>query len=150
MSLFEQYRRAAYWYFTAMAVLSLFKFSPYNPVSLWLPLAFVLVLGILRDLWEDLRRSKGDKEVNSRTLDVHNGNGKFEEKQWKDIRVGDLVRVTDGSYFPSDLLLISSSGPDGICYVETMNLDGETNLKVRSTTLGFNNDCSCMHALLAS
>lgn len=34
-------------------------------------------------------------------------------------------------YFPADLLLISSSYEDGICYVETTNLDGETNLKVK-------------------
>ncbi|XP_073384962.1 putative phospholipid-transporting ATPase 9 isoform X3 [Physcomitrium patens] len=62
-ALFEQYRRAAYWYFTAMAVLSLLPFSPYNTVSIWLPLAFVLTLGIVRELWEDLRRGQGDQEV---------------------------------------------------------------------------------------
>lgn len=131
MSLFEQYRRAAYWYFTAMAILSLLSFGPYSPISLWLPLLFVLALGILRDFAEDLRRSRGDKEVNSRPILVHTGGGQFEEKQWKHLRVGDIVKVTDGNYFPSDLLLLSSSTTDGVCYVETMNLDGETNLKVR-------------------
>jgi magnesium-transporting ATPase (P-type) len=29
------------------------------------------------------------------------------------------------------MLLISSEGIDGICYVETKNLDGETNLKLK-------------------
>ncbi|CAM6055232.1 unnamed protein product [Sphagnum tenellum] len=64
-SLFEQYRRAAYWYFTAMAALSLAPFSPYNRFSVWLPLAFVLILGILRELWEDLCRYRGDNLIQS-------------------------------------------------------------------------------------
>jgi phospholipid-translocating ATPase len=130
-SLFEQYRRAAYWYFTAMAALSLAPFSPYNRFSVWLPLAFVLILGILRELWEDLRRYRGDNLVNSRPVLVHDGEGHLLEKQWKHLFVGDIVKVMDGDYFPADLLLLSSTGPEGICYVETMNLDGETNLKVR-------------------
>ncbi len=133
-SLFEQYRRAAYWYFTAMAALSLAPFSPYNRFSVWLPLAFVLILGILRELWEDLRRYRGDNLVNSRPVLVHDGEGHLLEKQWKHLCVGDIVKVMDGDYFPADLLLLSSTGPEGICYVETMNLDGETNLKVKKLT----------------
>ena len=129
-SLYEQYRRAAYWYFTAMAVLTLSPFSPYNPISVWLPLIFVLTLGIGRELWEDLRRGRADREVNNRPVLVHTGEGRLEEKRWKFLRVGDVVKVADGDYFPADLLLLSSTGPEGVCYVETMNLDGETNLKV--------------------
>ncbi|CAM6088191.1 unnamed protein product [Calypogeia fissa] len=131
LSLFVQYRRAAYWYFTAMAILSITPFSPYSYVSVVLPLVFVLVLGLGREFWEDVRRARGDREVNSRPVQVMLDGGRVETLQWKDIQVGDLVRVTDGEYFPADLLLLCSSGPDGVCYVETKNLDGETNLKVR-------------------
>jgi hypothetical protein len=130
LALFVQYQRAAYWYFTAMAGLSLAPFAPYGAISVWLPLIFVLILGLLREAWEDLRRARGDRELNNRPIEAHDGNGKFVEKRWRDLRVGDLIRVKDGDFFPSDLLLVSSTGPDGICYVETMNLDGETNLKV--------------------
>ena len=113
-----------------MAVLTLSPFSPYNPISVWLPLIFVLSLGIGRELWEDLRRGRGDREVNNRPILVHSSDGRLEEKKWKLLCVGDVVKVMDGDYFPADLLLLSSTGPEGVCYVETMNLDGETNLKV--------------------
>ncbi|GAB2229432.1 hypothetical protein Droror1_Dr00023573 [Drosera rotundifolia] len=33
--------------------------------------------------------------------------------------------------FPADLLFLASTNADGVCYIETSNLDGETNLKIR-------------------
>ena len=37
--------------------------------------------------------------------------------------------------FPADLILIKSSDPTGVAYVETVNLDGETNLKHKRAIL---------------
>ena len=53
------------------------------------------------------------------------------ETRWKKLRVGDIIKVHKDEYFPADILLLSSSYGDGVCYVETMNLDGETNLKLK-------------------
>ena len=72
-----------------------------------------------------------DAEVNQRKIKVHKGGGDFESKEWRDLRVGDVVKVEKDHFFPADLVLLSSSYDDGICYVETMNLDGETNLKLK-------------------
>ena len=42
-----------------------------------------------------------------------------------------IVQVKDREYFPADLVLLSSTNPEGVSYIETMNLDGETNLKMK-------------------
>lgn len=71
--------------------------------------------------------------MNNRKVKVHQGEGKFSDTEWKNLRVGDIVKVEKDEFFPADLILLSSSYEDAICYVETMNLDGETNLKLKQS-----------------
>ena len=51
------------------------------------------------------------------------------EVQWRDLMVGDIIKVEDEDYFPADLMLLCSSNLDGTCYIMTSSLDGEKNLK---------------------
>jgi hypothetical protein len=41
------------------------------------------------------------------------------------------AQVTDRQQVPADLALLSAANAEGVAYVENMNLDGETNLKLR-------------------
>eukprot|EP00850_Spirogloea_muscicola_P023558 SM000367S13680 [mRNA] locus=s367:22140:28006:+ [translate_table: standard] len=130
-ALFEQFRRVANLYFLLAAVLSVTPLSPYTAGSLIAPLVIVIGFSMAKEAFEDFQRYKQDREVNTRKVSVHAGGGRFAEKQWQEIMVGDIVRVERDEFFPADLLMLSSAYPDGVCYVETMNLDGETNLKLR-------------------
>ncbi|CAL0332437.1 unnamed protein product [Lupinus luteus] len=143
-ALFEQFRRVANIYFLLAACLSASSISPFSPLSMIAPLVFVVGLSMAKEGLEDSRRFLQDVKVNHRKASIHKGDGVFGPRSWQNIMVGDIIKVEKDQFFPSDLLLLSSSYyEDGICYVETMNLDGETNLKVKrclEATLSLDND----------
>ncbi|XP_027074899.2 probable phospholipid-transporting ATPase 8 isoform X1 [Coffea arabica] len=130
-SLFEQFRRVANIYFLVVACVSFSPLAPFGATSILAPLLVVIGATMAKEGVEDWRRRKQDIEANNRKVQVYGRNQTFEETRWKNLRVGDLVKVYKDEYFPADLFLVSSSYEDGICYVETSNLDGETNLKVK-------------------
>ena len=109
----------------------------YLPIHLFffsVPFTFILILTALKELFEDIKRHRADRKENSAKTQVYNqSTGKFQEIEWKDINVGDVLKIEDGKSFPADLILVASSEPQGISYIETSNLDGETNLKIRSS-----------------
>ncbi|XP_041009039.1 probable phospholipid-transporting ATPase 8 isoform X2 [Juglans microcarpa x Juglans regia] len=129
-SLFEQFRRVANIYFLVVACVSFTPLAPYSAPSVLVPLLVVIGATMAKEGVEDWRRKKQDIEANNRKVRVYRDYS-FHETKWKKLRVGDLVKVCKDEYFPADIILLSSSYEDGICYVETMNLDGETNLKLK-------------------
>lgn len=56
---------------------------------------------------------------------------RFKKDYWKNVKVGDFVRLYNEEEIPADIIVLNTSDADGACYIETKNLDGETNLKVR-------------------
>ncbi|XP_071710472.1 probable phospholipid-transporting ATPase 4 [Rutidosis leptorrhynchoides] len=144
-ALFEQFRRVANLYFLLAALLSLTAVSPFSPFSMIAPLMFVIGVSMTKEGVENWNRFRQDLKVNMRKVLIHVGDGVFVKKPWMKLEVGDVVKVEKDNFFPADLLFLSSSYEDGICYVETMNLDGETNLKVKRSlevTLSLDNDAS--------
>mmetsp|Transcript_48314 Transcript_48314/g.35499 ORF Transcript_48314/g.35499 Transcript_48314/m.35499 type:complete len:160 (+) Transcript_48314:278-757(+) len=103
--------------------------------AILMPLAFVIVVSAVKDLFEDVQRHKSDALENNRQVLVgdFSTDGTFMKKQWRDVHVGSLVKISKDEFFPADIVLLNSSAEKGICYVETKNLDGETNLKHKSS-----------------
>ncbi|KAI9298383.1 phospholipid-translocating P-type ATPase, partial [Neoconidiobolus thromboides FSU 785] len=129
--LFEQFSNYANIFFLFTSIIQLIPdISPTNKYSTIVPLCVVLFFTGIKEVIEDYKRHKSDHETNSRKTKVLR-NEVFEELSWSEIKVGDIVRIENFENFPSDLLLLSSSEPEGLCYIETSNLDGETNLKVK-------------------
>lgn len=128
MSLLMQFKRAANIYFLWISILTLMPFSPKTPAPMIGTFTMVLVFTMLKELYEDIGRWKSDKELNNKTSLVYN-NGKWEPTYWKDIKVGDTCKIIKDEDFPADLLLTNSE--KDLVFVDTMNLDGETNLKER-------------------
>lgn len=60
---------------------------------------------------------------------------KFIEKKWSDLHVGKIIKVKKNEMIPADILIIKSSEDNGICYLETTNLDGESALKPRQALI---------------
>uniref|UniRef100_A0A8C1UB78 Phospholipid-transporting ATPase n=1 Tax=Cyprinus carpio TaxID=7962 RepID=A0A8C1UB78_CYPCA len=104
--LYSQFRRAANSFFLFIALLQ--QIPDVSPTGRWttlVPLLFILVVAAVKEVIEDLVRA-------------------FNYTR-------EVVRAANGDHLPADLIILSSSEPQGMCYIETSNLDGETNLKIR-------------------
>ncbi|KAI7829948.1 PRMT5 arginine-N-methyltransferase-domain-containing protein [Kickxella alabastrina] len=185
-NIFEQFRRAANIYFLFLLIL---QFIPAVTTGMpglsALALFTIVLLTMLKDGYEDSKRSASDKEanrapavvlgrgwINVNKLPAHmfraglfsfllndsgaegsiGGGGSISasshgapskdsapdmavdsdawlQTEWRHLHVGDIVLLHDGESVPADLVLLATSEDDGSCFIETKNLDGETNLK---------------------
>uniref|UniRef100_A0A8C5FCN5 Phospholipid-transporting ATPase n=1 Tax=Gadus morhua TaxID=8049 RepID=A0A8C5FCN5_GADMO len=117
--LYEQIRRAANAFFLFIALMQQIPdVSPTGRYTTLVPLIFILTVAGIKEIIEDYKRHKADNTVNNK-------------KTTGNVAVGDIVKVTNGQHLPADMVIVSSSEPQAMCYTETSNLDGETNLKIR-------------------
>lgn len=121
----------AYVYFLVLVALNQIpQLGVFSPAASVLPLAFVLGVTAIKDAYEDWRRHRADRTENNRFGSVLVGS-EFQPRPWKSIRVGEVVRVNANETLPCDMVLLSTADPTGVAYVQTINLDGESNLKTR-------------------
>ena len=130
--LYDQFSKYANLFFLFTACIQQIQgVSPTNRFGTVIPLSIVLLASAFKEIIEDRKRHQQDAMTNARLVKVLDTTGSFIEKQWREVVVGDICRIENGQFFPADLIILSSSEPDALCYIETANLDGETNLKIR-------------------
>lgn len=133
--LWEQFSRFMNKYFLFIACLQLWPLiTPVNPASTWGPLIFIFAVSASKEAWDDYNRYVLDKQANEKNVWVVR-QGVKTQIYAQEIHVGDIIWLRENEEVPCDLVLLGTSEPQGICYVETAALDGETDLKTRVVPL---------------
>jgi len=134
LNLLTQFSKIANVYFLIIMVLQMIpqiSISDGQPTMLP-PLIVIVVVSMVKDIVEDYQRYLNDKVENDKKVQVYDPiTSKFVTRNSSEIKTGQVVRVSNHEFSPCDLVIIKSSDESGICHVESKNLDGETNLKIR-------------------
>ncbi|XP_054939115.1 phospholipid-transporting ATPase IK isoform X4 [Physeter macrocephalus] len=131
LNLYEQFHRMSNLYFLLIIILQgIPEISTLPWFTLFAPLVGLLTIRATRDLVDDIGRHRSDRNINNRPCQILMGKS-FLWRKWKNLCVGDVVCLHKDSIVPADLVLLASTEPSSLCYVETADIDGETNLKFR-------------------
>uniref|UniRef100_A0A8C9VRX0 Phospholipid-transporting ATPase n=1 Tax=Scleropages formosus TaxID=113540 RepID=A0A8C9VRX0_SCLFO len=131
--LYEQIRRAANAFFLFIALMQV---RTSCPDAAWISrvsgyrCGASTISAAMNNMRSHRNGNKG-KDGNKKSTLLVLRNGTWQTVIWKQVAVGDMVKVTNGQHLPADMVIVSSSEPQAMCYIETSNLDGETNLKIR-------------------
>ncbi|KAL8703202.1 MAG: hypothetical protein Q9201_003621 [Fulgogasparrea decipioides] len=166
--LYAQFSKLANFYFLCVSVLQMIPgLSTTGTYTTIIPLSFFVALSMAKEGYDDLRRFKLDKAENNKSALVLRAEDRSPEApgkatdyattvssskrwqtiKWKDVRVGDVVKLTRDQAAPADLLVLHANGLNGVAYVETMALDGETNLKSKAAVPPVATACSTLNGL---
>jgi phospholipid-translocating ATPase len=155
--LVAQFSKLANFYFLVISILQMIPgLSTTGTYTTIIPLMFFVTLSIAKEGYDDLRRYRLDKAENRRETQVLRVNPasvlkhgskddepeatptanaiQWETIKWQDLNVGDIIKMERNDPAPADIALLHTSGDNNVAFVETMALDGETNLKSKQTT----------------
>lgn len=128
-------------------------------------LTWVLARGVRQDpsnrpgRYSDGKVSKGKGDSRSKTareLEIEAAkqivpkevrDGDWIPIRWQHIQVGDIIRLRRDDAVPADMAILHATGPNGIAYIDTMALDGETNLKSKQASALFTERCGTIQGL---
>lgn len=130
LNLLSQITQPANFYFLIMALLqTLPQISDSDGMPTFLfPLGLVMVITAAKDGYENLSRARADRMENARRCSVCTPQG-LTTVAWADLTPGSIVKLSADEAVPADLVLLNCADPCGVAYVDSVQLDGETNLK---------------------
>lgn len=155
--LWAQFSKLANFYFLIVSVLQMIPgLSTTGTYTTIIPLLFFVSISMGKEGYDDFRRHALDETENRHETRVMHAyrpvpeytadddadqmsaedNGvegviHWAPVKWQSLHVGNVVKLKRNEAAPADLVLLKSSGPNNIAYVETTALDGETNLKTK-------------------
>ncbi|KAI9001573.1 hypothetical protein BC832DRAFT_562064 [Gaertneriomyces semiglobifer] len=141
VNLFYQFRRFYNIYFLLGALSVTAGVSSFSPVSQILPLIVVLFFSMAKEAYEDYNRYKSDKANNEETCTVIRGGQKVQIKS-QHVGAGEVIYIEKGERSVVDAVVLAVCGEvtekrlREECFIETSQLDGETNLKRRAPVTG--------------
>lgn len=98
------------------------------------PLAFVLLMTLLKEAYDEINRWRRDKDMNNQVYMIWNG-GEFMPTKSMDIKEGNIMEIKAGSRIPADCLLLWTSDESHAVFIKTDQLDGETDWKLRNPVM---------------
>ncbi|OAF65454.1 hypothetical protein A3Q56_06834 [Intoshia linei] len=131
-NLFIQLKKPSNIFFTILVIIQTIPdLRIIHPLVTAIPLISVLMTSMIKEAYDDFYRHKRDKVLNCQMCYLIKCKC-FSLMRYDQIHVGDIVFLQNGSFVMADLLILSSSEPCGLAYIDTNKLDGETNLKLKS------------------
>lgn len=160
--LFAQFSKLANFYFLSVSILQMIPgLSTTGSFTTIVPLCFFVTLSMVKEGYDDFCRYRLDKAENNRVISVLHADNPaastiggaskslsmtsaprhWVTKKWREVRVGDIVRLVRNEAAPADLVILHALGSNGTAYIETMALDGETNLKSKQALAPLAKSC---------
>ena len=172
--LFAQFSKLANFYFLIVSILQMIPgLSTTGTYTTIVPLMIFVSLSMAKEGYEDFRRHRLDNAENNRETKVLHVRG-WEPKarrskraiaadnlqdqasmqwttvKWQSLQVGDILKLERDDAVPADIVLLNSKGNNNLAYIETMALDGETNLKTKQPSPALRGACGTLEDLTTS
>ena len=112
--LFEQFRLFLNLYFLIMACIQFIPMFRIGPLyTYWAPLIFVIFVTMLREAFDDIKRARRDKELNSQRYTLLNDSGREISVPSSKLKVSDVILIQKNQRVPADVVLLQTSDKSG-------------------------------------